>query len=251
MRYVIALTTAILSAGLSYITLDKDITDRLRILRRSGEAVSGSDKRSASEAVLEDSERPAYEAEPGDSKRLAKKTKAVLTVVCFVLSFAAAMRILAKLSDGINICKMLSALVGLFGVACIDYREHRIPNIFPLALALIGIFSLAAGYMTDQQGAVSYIISSVFATVVTVLCLTGASVLTNHGIGFGDIKTIGALAIIGGVYTIYGTLLFGVLLCSALSVFFFLTKKKGLKESLPFGPFILAGYLITVIISKY
>ncbi len=227
MSVIVAMLTAIACAGISYITLDKNITDHVRILKR----------RAGTETEV--------------SRVLSRGTIYALTLGIFFLSFAAALKITTKLSDVINICKMLTALFCLCGAACMDYREYRIPNIFPLVLAVAGILCLAAGYITGQPGGVSYIVSSAFAAVVSVLCLIGASILTNHGIGFGDIKLVGALAISGGVYTIYGTLLYGVLLCAAMAVVLFVTKKKKLQESLPFGPFLLAGYAITIFIFKF
>ena len=186
-----------------------------------------------------------------ESKSISKCGLLFFVVLIGIISFAASWQIMTKVSGWLNIAKMLTALFCLNGAACVDYREHRIPNIFPLILALGGIIFLVVGYLMGQEGAIAYVVSSAFGAAGCTLALTIAAFLTKNGIGAGDIKLLGALALMGGVYTISGTLFFSVLLCTFVSVMLLVARKKDFHGSVPFGPFVLAGYILTLFIIKF
>ncbi|MBQ8627784.1 MAG: prepilin peptidase [Agathobacter sp.] len=190
------------------------------------------------------------EAEEKEVRFEKSKIISIIAVVCF-LSAICAFKIVASVSDPINLCKMLISLIVVVGSACFDYREHRIPNIFPLILSLSGIVLLVIGFIVQQNGAMSYVISSSFAAVGCAICLTVASALTGQGIGAGDIKLMSALALVGGVYLICGVLFYSVIICAIVAVILLIFRKKSLKEAVPFGPFILLGYVITIFMSIY
>ena len=227
MNYLIAIIATLLCVLLAYITLNEEKSKKARLLH-----------------ILDGN---------GDfeSKQITKKKYYILICIVAALSGVAAFWIIFHVEDILNVIKMQMALVCLTGAACNDYREHRIPNIFSIVLALTGLICLAVGYISNQEGAMSYVVSSLFATVAVALCLTLASALTKHGIGFGDIKLLCALSLIGGVYTICGTLFFGVTACALSGILLVITKKKTIKGALPFGPFILVGFLISIFASIY
>lgn len=186
-----------------------------------------------------------------DGKQLTQAEIRILSVIVAIGAAGAMWRTTVSVSSVLNVTKLAVALVLLTGSACVDYIEHRIPNFFSGTLALLAVTLLTAAFSTEPETALEYVISSVFAVVVSVACLTLGSILSHQGIGFGDIKLIGALALMGGVYIVGGTLLFSMLLCAVASVFLLITKKKTMKEAIPFGPFILVGYMMTLCLIKY
>ena len=219
--------TVLMAIFVSYVTLDKGLAEKITLFHLT---------KSDEEYV---------------SKEMKKtETAFVLLIVCG-LSVVSAVLVEMRGTELLNQIKLSIALVCLAGAACNDYRERRIPNIFPLVLAVSGIVCLATGYLVDQDGAMAYVASCLIATVGVTLCLTIASVLTKQGIGFGDIKLLGALSLIGGVYVICGTLFFGMVLCCGLAIVLLVAKKKKLADSLPFGPFIFLGFIATIILEIY
>lgn len=225
MGYLIGFIVALISATLTYINLDEKISGKIKILNKH--------KDNCPEITI------------------SKMRIYILTGIIFIASFAACISIFMNVSDILNIVKMNISLVCLTGAAAMDYREHRIPNIYPLILAICSIVCLGIGYFSNQAGATSYIVSSVIATVGVAICLLLAKVLTKQGIGLGDIKLLCALALMGGVYAICGTIFFAMTVCAVLAVVLLATRKKNMQSSLPFGPFILMGYLITIFVSIY
>lgn len=162
----------------------------------------------------------------------------------------AAWRLFLTVHDSLNLLKLSLALVILTGCACVDYNEHRIPNFLTGTLALSALALLAAGFLTGQTGAFGYLQSSFFAAVVTASCLVIGAVLSHQGIGAGDIKLLAALGLMGGVNVVMGSIFFGMIPCALVSAGLLITKKKTMKEAIPFGPFLLAGYILTVCILK-
>lgn len=189
---------------------------------------------------------------PSEKERnLGGRQVMLISLVTGGLCYGAAVMIFFHTEELLNRMRMLIALVCIAGAGCNDYREERIPNIFPLVMAFSGLVCLAAGYATSQNGAMYYIASSLIATVLVASCMSVAALLTKNGIGIGDIKLLSALALLGGIYTVGGTLFFGMLICFLTAIVLLLSKKKTIKESMPFGPFIFIGYMISIFASVY
>lgn len=226
MIFVVGIVISTLCMLISYITLDKTLSDKTKILR-------------------------SRDKEETTNKAISTKQRYIISIGVFAVTVVASLFLVTKGVDWIGILKMSIGLVCLSGAACNDYRDHRIPNIFPLIMAISAIVCLGIGYVTSQNGANAYIFSSVFAAIVVVIFMTVASLLTRRGIGMGDIKLLTALALLGGVNTIGWTLIFGVAVCAVAAMFFLVTKKKTVKGTMPFGPFIFIGYIITIILNKF
>lgn len=226
MNYICGVPVAACGVLIAYCTLKEELAEKIRVLHILG--ISGE-----------------------KSKRLSRRQIVLLSMIMGVLCYWGAVMISFHAVGMINIVKMQITLICVIGAACNDYRERRIPNIFPLTMAVVGVACLAAGYLTSQNGAVSYAVSSLFATVVVTACMAIATLLTGNGIGIGDIKLLSALALVGGVEVIGGTLFFGMISCSVTAIVLLLTRKKTIKESIPFGPFIFIGYIISIFLTIY
>lgn len=227
MNYVIFVLTVLLCTMAAVITVDKVYAEKIRFLRQTN---------SEEEFV---------------SKSLTKGKKWVIVLGVSLLSAVAAFYLAINTEELLNQVKMSVALICLAGAGVNDYREHRIPNIFPLIMAATGVICLLIGVIIKQNGATMYIVSSAFSTVGVAVCMILAAVLSKGGIGMGDIKLMCALSLIGGVYVICGTIFFGMVGCVCAAVFLLLSKKKTLKEAVPFGPFLYIGYVTAIVLSIY
>ncbi len=226
MEYFLAVPAALCCGAAAYCTLDREIAEKIKLLHIMGT--------------------------PAEKSKIMSGTQVFfLTLLTGIVCYAAAVALLLHVGGAINRVKMLVALFCIAGAACNDYREQRIPNIFSFVMAFSGLLCLAAGYLFSQEGAGAYLVSSLTATVLVAAYMTVAALLTGNGIGTGDIKLLCALALTGGVYTVGGTLFFGMVACFLAAVFLLLFRKKTIKESLPFGPFIFIGYIISIFASVY
>lgn len=185
------------------------------------------------------------------SKEITKSERIIILCIAAALSFSASMRIFERVSNVLGIIKMLSCFLCLLGAASFDYREHRIPNAFPAVLSIAAMVLLGMGVLVGQEGAVAYITTGVIASVACGLILVAAAAITRQGIGAGDIKLICAIALIAGVYAVMGTLFFGVIMCSVYAFIVLILKKKTASNTVPFGPFLLFGYVLTLFMIKF
>lgn len=218
---------AVLSAAIAYITLNTQLCTSVPIFSKNrGENLS--------------------------DELVVGKTPALLGAVLLgCISGVCAWKILGGTGDFLNVLKMVVALLCMVGSGCVDLREKRIPNIFPLVMALGGIVFLALGFVTGQSGAQAYLVSSIMATAGCALAMIVIMVLTRGGVGIGDIKLLCALALMGGVRLVCGVIAFGVTACAVAAVFFLISKRKNLQGSLPFAPFMLIGFLVSVFLNMY
>lgn len=146
---------------------------------------------------------------------------------------------------------LLLAPVGVL-LAVVDFRVQRLPDPLTLpfaaaALALLGVVSLvpehAGTWTTALLGALA------LGAGYFVLFL-----INPAGMGFGDVKlALGAGAVLGwyGWPTVmlgtFAGFLFGALYGGALVV----ARRAGRRTAIPFGPFLIAGAFVGLLIGAY
>lgn len=127
----------------------------------------------------------------------------------------------------------------LLGICCIwDVREKKIPQNLTNTFFIIstGIFLMC--YMQEWK--------TVFLGVLLGISIIGFSKISGGSIGLGDGKIICISGILLGFKQSLAMLLCALLLAAVWSAVLFAVKKGNRKSSLPFIPFLSAGYLITL-----
>lgn len=228
MFYLYSAIIAVLFSSVAFVILNKESCDKIRIFN------------------LLSSNNDSFE-----SKEIPFKQRIVISIAAGLLCGVGSWFAFTNSTNIINTVKSIITLLCLLCAAGIDYREHRIPNVIPLTLLVSAIILLLAGYLFRIDGAMSYVISSVFAVIAVVLFMVIASLLTKHGIGMGDIKLLGAFALMCGVPGVCGSLLVAMIACGIVAIILLIFKKTTIKGALPFAPFIFLGYIVTLIFLVY
>lgn len=127
----------------------------------------------------------------------------------------------------------------------IDYRKREIPVGFLGGFAIVGI-AVQLWAMLTGKGAEGY--GSWIAGGAAGLLLVGAARITNQAIGYGDALTAAVLGIWLGIIPLLEIFFMGLLLASGYSAWLFLVKKTGGKYRIAFLPFLMAGYLIWLLL---
>lgn len=142
---------------------------------------------------------------------------------------------------------LLFALVAACGLAAaiIDAREHRIPNAIVLPLYVSVSLLVFAGAIAT--GDVGRLVTAAVAGAIAYLAFLGLGVA--GGVGFGDVKLAGGLGIYLG-WLSWSAPLVAVVLAFLLAaphavVILVRRRRAGLKHRLPFGPYLVAGALLT------
>lgn len=145
----------------------------------------------------------------------------------------------------------LLLVVGSAGIAltAIDLDHHRLPNAIVLPLypaALVGL--LLAGLLSGEWPWPSALVGAALWLVVVGLPWL---VSGGRGMGFGDVKlapvlgvTLGWAALSAAVVGLLAAFLLGALVGIAAMLF----AGAGRKTALPFGPFLLAGALLGLLL---
>lgn len=138
-------------------------------------------------------------------------------------------------------------------LAAIDVQEHRLPDVltlpsYPVALALLGVDALVVP--ADRHRLVTALVGMVGLWLLYLVL----HLLNPSGLGWGDVKLAGVLGIYLGWLGLDAWLagaFFGVLLGGVFALGLLALRLASRKSSIPFGPFMIAGTVIAVLLSGY
>lgn len=71
------------------------------------------------------------------------------------------------------------------------------------------------------------------------------AIVTRSGMGMGDVKMAGMIGLMVGFPLVFVAILGGIILGGLTAIILVLVKRKGLKDMVPFGPFLSLGALVT------
>lgn len=151
-----------------------------------------------------------------------------------------------------SIIGMLKITLGMCVLSCVfvtDMELMMIPNLCSLVLLGGRAITIICEFIWQKDEAVSWLLNSLIALVLSLILLLIMSKVTRGGLGMGDVKLFSSLGFLCGVRAVCFTLMFAFLLCALTSTGLLLSRKKQLKDSLPLGPFIWLGYGVTVLLS--
>jgi leader peptidase (prepilin peptidase) / N-methyltransferase len=122
-------------------------------------------------------------------------------------------------------------------ITAIDIEHQIIPDVITLPGIVLG---LAVGTYTIGFAA------SLIGFFVGGGLFYSLAVLSNGGMGGGDIKYIAAIGALLGWQKVLLVIFIGSFLGSIVGIFQIAVQKKSRKSLIPFGPFLAAGTLITL-----
>lgn len=89
-----------------------------------------------------------------------------------------------------------------------------------------------------------------FAFVLSGLFFILIIILSKGGMGFGDVQLISLLGLLVGLENIYFIILGSFLLGALISIMLLLTKVKTRKDPIAFGPFIVASFILNILLNR-
>lgn len=134
-------------------------------------------------------------------------------------------------------------------LALIDLRVHRLPNsltlsAYPATATLLALPAAAGGDWPGYGRAMA-------AAAALLAFYAVLHVINPAGMGLGDVKLSAPLgALLGWLSwaTLLRGALAGFLLAAVIGVALMLAKRAGRKSALPFGPFMLAGAWLAILL---
>lgn len=133
----------------------------------------------------------------------------------------------------------------LLVITFIDLNEMIIPDILVVIIVGMTIIYKLAGYIIYKHP--PHLLDSLGGLVLSALLFIIIIVVSKGGMGTGDVTLIASLGFILGVQNILWAILLSFILGAIISIFLLVTKIKGRKDPIPFGPFIILGFMIIVL----
>ena len=139
--------------------------------------------------------------------------------------------------------------MNVLGIAAVSDKEiYIIPNFCSAVLvgARIGLYVYEQ--ITMGQEALYLLMNGMLGAALCMLILLFCRLATHGGIGLGDIKLFSAIGFMFYAETILFLLTLSLLLSAVTGLILVALKKTKMSGSLPMGPFIFYGFILTVLI---
>lgn len=141
----------------------------------------------------------------------------------------------------------LLVLTGIiFPAAFIDYKEHIIPNKIIGSAILLRIVIWIIEAFIDVERFLSVLKGDIIASVIIVVFFFLCSLIVKNGIGMGDVKLMGIMALYQGLTGIMSSLFFSMLVAFVEAIVLLITHKKNRKDAIAFAPAVLVGTILAV-----
>lgn len=133
----------------------------------------------------------------------------------------------------------------LIVISFIDYYHQIIPDSLILMILALSIIHKALIYFIYKAPISFFDSISGFAGAGALFIII--ALVSNGGMGGGDIKLIAVMGFILGLKKTLLNILLSFLIGAVFSIFLLLSGKKGRKDAIPFGPFICISFFITLL----
>ncbi len=132
----------------------------------------------------------------------------------------------------------------------IDIEHQIIPDKTTYPAIVLGLLTAAvfpitwnssSHWMAFYQAGLCFVVSG---GLLALFAIIGSKIFGKDALGWGDVKYIAAIGACLGGRAAYFTLLFGALTGSIIGIALMISKKKGFKGAISFGPFLASGTLL-------
>jgi len=132
----------------------------------------------------------------------------------------------------------------LLAILVIDLKEQLIPDILVLIVLISSIIHKALLHFLE--GIPFPLTDSLLGLIIAGGLFLLIVFVSRGGMGGGDVTLIGALGFVLGVRGILMVIFLSFVLGSVISIFLLTTRIKSRKDPIPFGPFIVISFYITL-----
>ncbi len=164
-------------------------------------------------------------------------TTVAILVVCLNITYTI---------DLITRMSLITLVLLILPISAVDMRLQKIPNIFLLAGLVIRVVYLAVMYIQDVGNAWVVTKDSLVGATVIGLFFLFLLIVFKNSIGMGDVKLFALMGLYQGLWGIINSVFFSLVVSFFVSIALLITKKKGRKDTISFGPSIYLGTIIAM-----
>ncbi|MBE6658115.1 MAG: prepilin peptidase [Ruminococcaceae bacterium] len=147
--------------------------------------------------------------------------------------------------------RLLWVLAILTVTAYTDFLDCTIPNLCVLILLAGFPVCTLLDCLVSRKFDPGLVLGGILGMVLTFMVLVLFRRLSHNGIGYGDIKLLSVLAAVLGVYGTIFVLFISQVAALLYAGIMILLKRLTSKGRVPLGPFLLIGYLLTIIFGTF
>jgi prepilin signal peptidase PulO-like enzyme (type II secretory pathway) len=175
------------------------------------------------------------------AEEASRRGPGIRTGLLAVASGAAAWGIVARSTldwwvTGVHLL-LLALLVVL---AATDLEQRRLPHLVLDPLIAVAVVFVPFNPTVEP-------LSALAGAAVAVAFLGVLGVVIRSGVAMGDLYLVAPLGLVLGWPAIFVAVFLAALLSSATSLLLLATRRVGLKSYIPFGPFLVAGAVLTLL----
>lgn len=146
--------------------------------------------------------------------------------------------------DVVSQVKLLSLVMIMLPIAAIDLRVQKVPNKLLIAALTIRLIIYIVEFIISVPAAFNTLKDNLLGTVVIGAFFLILLLVFKNSIGMGDIKLFAVMGLYQGLWGAINSVFFSLMVSFVLSVVLLITKKKGRKDTISFGPSIFIGTVI-------
>lgn len=136
----------------------------------------------------------------------------------------------------------------LIVVTFIDLKEMIIPDVLVVIIIILSIVYKIINYL--YQGISPQILNSLGGLILAGGLFLIIIFLSKGGMGGGDVTLIAALGFVLGIKYVFLNIFLSFITGAVISILLLATKIKTRKDPIPFGPFIVLSFFLTVLGGK-
>lgn len=151
--------------------------------------------------------------------------------------------------SALDVVKREIVLTLLWPMTLSDIKQMRIPNKLLLAGLATRAILIPIEFIYSSEDALISLKSAGIAAVFALIVTIGCALISKGSLGMGDIKLFCLLGLFLGTVGLFYASFLSILIAFFAAIGLLLFKKKKRKDAIPFAPFILAGTILSFILS--
>lgn len=145
--------------------------------------------------------------------------------------------------------KIISLIMMLLPIAAVDLRDHVIPNRLLIGGLVLRLFFYIIEVKTEGLKILEILKTDIIGALIISGFFLVCMFVTRNGIGMGDVKLLVLMGLYQGLWGVMVSVFTSLIVSFVISVVLLITRRKGRKDSIAFGPSIFIGTFIGIILN--
>lgn len=164
----------------------------------------------------------------------------LLTAVLFTLTLTFLNRFSEAPNLSFTLVYYLTIVSGLIVIFFADWKYRIIPDQVLISLTAVTLFFL---FIFTKNELINHFLAGI---IIFLVFLTLVVITSGKGMGFGDVKYAFVMGFILGIPSTIISFYLSFLTGAAISLILVVRGSKTMKSTIPFGPFLVAGTLVSL-----